>query len=165
MRTIRILFTAFVFAFSAAHLVAADEKEKAALAAFGKEMLAIEAFTKEQEALAKENPMAGISMIRKIVEKLREVKTDGLPTDLKAGFWEFTGVIGKMGDLFKGWPEKAEEMQAFVLKKVGENPKFMEDFGAQMAVIEKEMQPAIKKLDELGKKYGLDDLGKIGPGK
>ncbi len=108
--------------------------------------------------------MAGIAMIRNIITKLQGIKTDGLPADLKGGYTEFVTAISKMGELFNGWPEKAEDMQAFVVKKIGEDPKFMDTFGGKMAALEKEMQPAVAKLDELGKKYGLD-MSKIAPGK
>jgi hypothetical protein len=55
-------------------------------------------------------------------------------------------------------------MQAFIVKKIGEDPKYMDAFGEKMAALEKAMQPAVAKLDELGKKYGLD-MTKIAPGK
>ena len=136
-----------------------------ALDGFKKEMTALEAFIKEQEAGLKTNPMAGIAMIRNIIGKLKAVKTDGLPDDLKSGYMEFVVAISKMGEIFKDWPEKAEEMQAFIVKKIGEDPKYMDNFGEKMAALEKDMQPATQKLDELGKKYGLDGLGALAPGK
>ena len=122
-------------------------------------------FSKEQEAGLKTNPMAGIAMIRNIVTKLNAVKTDALPADLKSGFTEFVVAISKMGEIFKDWPEKPEEMQAFIVKKLGEDPKYMDVFGEKMAALEKEVQPAVEKLDALGKKYGLEGLGALAPGK
>ncbi|MEO6740848.1 MAG: hypothetical protein ABIP20_11380 [Chthoniobacteraceae bacterium] len=160
MKTKRAIFTAIAVAIAFIMPLRADE----ALDGFKKEMTGLEAFVKEQEAGLKTNPMAGISMIRNIVAKLRAVKTDGLPADLKGGFTEFVTAIAKMDDMFKGWPEKSEEMQAFIVKKIGEDPKYMDAFGAKMAALEKDMQPAVAKLDELGKKYGLD-MSKLAPGK
>jgi len=160
MKTMRAFITAIAVAFVSITPLRADE----ALDGFKKEMTGIEAYVKEQEAGLKTNPMAGIAMIRNIVGKLQAVKTDGLPADLKQGFTEFVGAISKMGEMFKGWPDKPEEMQAFIVKKIGEDPKFMDAFGTKMAELEKEMQPPIAKLDELGKKYGLD-MSKIAPGK
>jgi hypothetical protein len=162
MKTIRTLIIALAVALTSLQpgILRAD----AALDAFKKDMEALEAYTKEQEAAAKTNPMAGIAMIRNIVAKLKAVKTEGLPADLKAGYGEFVAVIAKMGDLFAGWPDKAEDMQTFIVKKMGEDPKFMEVFGEKMAGLEKEMQPAIAKLSELGKKYGFEGLDKLGPG-
>ncbi len=160
MKTKRAIFTAIAMAIAFIMPLRADE----ALDGFKKEMTGLEAYVKEQEAGLKTNPMAGIAMIRGIVGKLKSIKTDGIPADLKTGYMEFVIAISKMGDLFQGWPEKPEEMQPFIVKKIGEDPKFMESFGAKMAGLEKDMQPAIAKLDDLGKKYGLD-MSKIAPGK
>ena len=160
MKTMRAFITAIAVAFVSITPLRADE----ALDGFKKDMTGLEAYVKQQEAGLKDNPMAGISMIRNIVTKLKGIKTDGLPADLKGGYTEFVTAISKMGDLFKGWPEKAEDMQAFIVKKIGEDPKYMDKFGENMAALEKEMQPAVTKLDELGKKYGLD-MSKIAPGK
>lgn len=160
MKTMRAFITAIAVAFVSITPLRADE----ALDGFKKEMTGLEAYVKEQEAGLKTNPMAGISMIRGIVGKLKAIKTDGLPADLKTGYMEFVIAISKMGDMFQGWPDKAEEMQAFIVKKIGEDPKYMDTFGEKMAALEKEMQPAVAKLDELGKKYGLD-MSKIAPSK
>ena len=161
MKTKRTIFTAIAMAMAFIMPLRADE----ALDGFKKEMTGIEAFVKEQEAGLKANPMAGIAMIRNIVAKLQAVKTDALPADLKGGFIDFVAAISKMGDMFKGWPEKPEEMQGFIVKKLGEDPKYMDAFGVKMAALEKEVQPAVTKLDALGKKYGLEGLGGLAPGK
>jgi hypothetical protein len=164
MKTIRLIIMALAVAFTSLQPARIQAQDAAAMEAFKKEMLAIEAYTKEQEAALKDNPMAGIAMIRNIVGKLKAVKTDGLPADLKAGYGEFVAVIAKMGDMFKGWPDKPEQMVEFIQKKATEDPKFMESFGEKMAALEGEMKPAIQKLDELGKKYGLEGLNKLAPG-
>lgn len=161
MKTIRAIFLAIAVAFASTTSLRAD----AALDNFKKEMEALEAYTKQQEAALKENPMGGIAMIRNMISKIKAVKTDGLPDDLKAGFGDFVTAISKVGDIFKDWPEKPEEMMAFIQKKATDDPKFMEAFGEKMAGIEQEMKPAIEKLDALGKKYGLDNLGSLAPGK
>ncbi len=161
MKALRAILVAIAVAFTSTATVRAD----AALDGFKKEMAALEASVKQQEAALKENPMGGIAMIRDIVGKLKAIKTDGLPDDLKAGYTDFVTAISKMGDIFKDWPAKAEEMQAFIVKKLGEDPKFMESFGEKMQALEKEIQPAVAKLDELGKKYGLEGLGALAPGK
>ncbi len=160
MKTMRAFITALAVAFISITPLRADE----ALDTFKKDMTGLEAYVKEQEAGLKTNPMAGIAMIRGIITKLQAIKTDGLPADLKTGYSEFVTAISKMGDIFQGWPEKAEDMQAFIGKKISEDPKFMESFGAKMATAEKDMAPAVAKLDELGKKYGLD-MSKLAPGK
>ena len=161
MKTIRVMFTAIALAFASITPLHADP----ALDGFKKEIASLEGYIKEQEAGLKTNPMAGIAMIRNIVGKLKAVKTDALPADLKEGFTEFVVAISKMGEVLKDWPEKAEDMQAFIVKKIGEDPKFMDAFGEKMGALEKDLQPATEKLDALGKKYGLDGLGALGPGK
>lgn len=161
MKTMRPFITALAVAFVSITPLRADE----ALDGFKKEMTALEGFIKEQEAGLNEDPLAGITTIRGIVGKRQSVKTDGLPADLKAGFSEFVVAISKMGEIFKGWPEKAEDRQAFIEKKVGEDPKYTDAFGEKMAGAEKELQPALEKLDALGKKYGLDGLGALAPGR
>ena len=165
MKTIRNLLTAVAVAFTAILPVSAQEADKAALDAFKKEMQAIETFSKEEEAKLKDNPMGGIAMIRGIVGKVQAVKTDGLPADLKTTYGDFSRVLGKMGEMFKEWPAKVEDIQAYVEKKAKEDPKFMEDFGSKMEALETEMNPITAKLDELGKKYGLEELSNIAPGK
>src|SRR5688500_7562918 len=117
MKTIRLIIVALAVALTSLQPLRAQDN--AALETFKKEMQGIEAYTKEQEAAIKENPMGGIAMIRNIVTKLKSVKTEGLPADLKEGYGEFVVIISKMGDLFVGWPEKADEMQAFIVKKMG----------------------------------------------
>ena len=162
MKLIRTLITAIAVTLTAICPLRADEA--AALEGFKKEMSGIEAYTKEQEAALQGNPMAGIAMIRNIVAKVRLVKTEGLPADLKEGYSNFVGVLTKMGDLFAGWPEKAEDMQAFIVKKATEDPKFMDSFGEKMQAMETEMAPVMAKLEELGKKYGLEGLNNLAPG-
>jgi hypothetical protein len=161
MKTMRAFITAIAVAFATITPLRADE----ALDGFKKEMTGLEGYVKEQEAGLKTNPMAGIAMIRNIVTKLKAIKTDGLPEDLKGGYAEFVTAISKMGDMFTGWPEKAEDMQAFIVKKIGEDPNYMDSFGAKMSALEKDMAPAVAKLDALGKKYGLDGLSALAPGK
>ena len=140
MKTMRAFITAIAVAFATITPLRADE----ALDGFKKQMTGLEAYVKEQEAGLKTNPMAGIAMIRNIVTKLQAIKTDGLPADLQTGYTEFVTAISKMGDMFKGWPEKAEDMQAFIVKKIGEDPKYMDAFGEKMAALEKAMQPAVR---------------------
>ena len=157
----RIIITAIAVAFTSITSLRADE----ALDGFKKEMATLEASIKTQEAALKDNPMGGIAMIRNIVTSLKTLKTDGLPADLKDGFSEFITAISKMGDIFKDWPEKPDEMQPYIIKKMGEDPKFMDAFGVKMEALGKEMEPAVAKLDALGKKYGIEGMNTIAPGK
>ena len=161
MKTKRTLLMAFALAFAIFTPLHADE----ALDGFKKEMGALEASIKKQEDALKENPLGGIAMIRSIVTQLKAVKTDALPDDLKSGYMEFVVAISKMAEVIKDWPEKTEDMQAFIIKKMGEDPKYMDAFSVKMTAVEKEMQPAVAKLDALGKKYKIEGLDTISPGK
>src|SRR5690349_17485433 len=134
MNSVRILVTALCAAIVAASPLHAAENP--AIDSFKKEVAALESYTTEQETLAKKDPMAGITMIRGVVAKVQAVKTDRLPADLKEGWKSFAGVMAKMGEVFKGWPEKPDEVQAFILKKGSEDPAYMENFEKRMTTIE-----------------------------
>jgi hypothetical protein len=158
------ILRAFVAAIAVVFIFITPLRADAAMDGFKAGMASIEAYIKIQEAALKTDPMAGIAMIRGIVHRLQALKTDGLPADLKLGYTEFVVAMSKMGTLFEGWPEKSEAMKAFIGKKIGEDPKFMDKFSMKMAAIEKDTQPAVAKLDELGRKYGLD-MSKLSTGK
>lgn len=138
--------------------------ENPAIEAFKKDVATLETYTTEQELLAKKDPMAGITMIRGVIAKVQAVKTDGLPADLKEGWKSFVVVMAKMGEVFKGWPDKPEEVQAFIVKKGTEDAAYMENFEKKMTAIESELEPVMEKLEDLSKKYGLDGIGTILPG-
>jgi hypothetical protein len=162
MKITRVLLAAFAVAIAVASPLSAAEDP--AIESFKKDVAALESYTTEQENLAKRDPMAGITMIRGVVAKVQSVKTDGLPADLKEGWKSFAGVMAKMGEVFKGWPEKPEDVQAFILKKGTEDPAYMGNFEKKMTAIESELEPVMEKLEDLSKKYGLDGIGTILPG-
>ena len=137
----------------AAELTEGDEKT--AVANFKD---AIEATTKwmEEKQKTANDPMAGIAMMGEMVTKFKGIKTDGLPTDLKAAWGDMVGVVEELGGIFKGMPKldatKPEEMQ-----------KVMGDLMPKMIAVMTKADSIAKKLEEVGKKYGLS-LGKLGPG-
>ena len=161
MKTMRVIITAIVLAFTSITSLRADE----ALDTFKKDMAILEASIKKQEAALKDNPMGNIAVFRSAIGGLKASKTDGLPADLKEGFAEFVAVMSKMGDIFIGWPEKPEEMQQYLLKKMVEDPESMEAIGAKLKAIVKEVEPAVVKLEALGKKYGIENMSALAPGK
>lgn len=162
MKTTRILFAAFALLLSVILPLHAND---AALKQFESEVDALDKYVTEQEEAMKDNPMGGLVLIRSVVEKIKLVKTDALPADLKEGWAGFAKAMGKFGDLFNGWPEKAADVEAFVAKKIEADPKFAEELETKIAAIDKELEPAIAKLDELGKKYGLENIGSQAAGK
>ena len=52
---------------------------------------------------------------------------------------------------------------AEMIKKATADPKFMETFGQRMKAVEAEVKPAADRLRDVGKKYGLEQLGEIAP--
>lgn len=68
-----------------------------------------------------------------------------------------TAIFGELGDVFKGMPKldvtKPQEME-----------KTMGDLMPKMMAVIAKGDPVAKKLEEIGKKYGLD-MKKLAPGK
>lgn len=135
-----------------------ETKEETTIANFKTEVEDVTKWIEEkQKTVATTDPAAGIAMVGEIVTKFQAIKTDGLPADLKSAWGEMTGVIGEMGDIFKGMPTANPDKPEDAMKAFGElMPKLM--------AIQAKMEPAAKKLDEVGKKYGLD-LSKVAPNK
>jgi hypothetical protein len=131
--------------------------EKTALANFKTEVENVGKWIEEKQKTAPADPAAGMAMMGEMVAKFKSIKTDGLPADLKGTWGEMSGALTEMSDLFKGMPTSKPDKPEDAMKALGEiMPKMM----AMQAKIE----PIGKKLEELGKKYGLD-LSKIGQGK
>jgi hypothetical protein len=129
--------------------------EKAALANFKTEVENTTKWMEENDKAAKTDPVQGLAKVGELVAKFKSIKTDGLPADLKAAWGEMTGLMTEFGDVFKGIkidPAKPEDAM-----------KVFAEIGPKMMALEEKGKPVAKKLEELGKKYGLD-LKKIGPG-
>ena len=130
--------------------------EKTALANFKTEIESTAKWIEEKQKTAGADPAAGIAMVGEIVSKFKSIKTDGLPADLKATWGEMTGVMAEFGDIFKGLPKPDPAKPDEAMKAFGEiMPKMM--------AVQGKIEPIAKKLEELGKKYGLD-LSKVAPG-
>src|SRR5215207_4127769 len=71
-------------------------KEQAAVETFKKEAEGLDAWMKEKQKTAGGNPMAGVAMMRELVAKMRSIKSDDLPADLKDAWTDFVAKIGKM---------------------------------------------------------------------
>ena len=135
----------------------ADEaSEKVALETFKKDITAVATWIEEKQKNPPADPAVGMAMMGEIIGKFKTIKTDGLPADLKATWGEFSGVLGELGELFKGIQPTDKDKPEDALKILGElMPKIMK--------VQERMEPISVKLDELGKKYGLD-FDKIKPG-
>ena len=131
--------------------------EKTAIANFKAEIESTTKWMEEKQKATATDPVAGIAMMGEMVNKFKGIKTDGLPADLKAAWGEMTAVFAELGDVFKGIPKldasKPEEMN-----------KTMGDLMPKMMAVMAKGDPVAKKLEEIGKKYGLD-MKKLAPGK
>jgi hypothetical protein len=131
--------------------------EKTAIASFKTEVETVGKWIEEKQKTAGADPAAGAAMVGEIVAKLKAVKTDGLPADLKAAWGDMNGALGEMGDVFKSMPKvdaaKPEEMG-----------KVMGEFMPKIMAVQAKVAPVAAKLEEIGKKYGLD-MAKVAPGK
>lgn len=82
-----------------------------------------------------------------------KVRTDGLPDDLSSEYKTLGGVIKKMAVLFKGMPEDDAEFMTWVQSKFSDL-----QFGAKMEELGAAAKASGKKLKEIGKEHGIEDL-------
>lgn len=134
--------------------------EQAAVENFKKEAEGLDGWMKEKQKEAGKNPMAGIAIMKEMVAKLRSIKSDNLPDDLKSAWSDFVAKIGKMEALLAEMGANPADM----IKKASSDPAFMQTFGERMKAIEAEVKPAAERLREVGKKYGLEKIGQLQPG-
>jgi hypothetical protein len=158
---IRHLFTAILACLTLALAGCGNSKakEQAAVENFKKEAEGLDVWMKEKQQAIGGNPMAGVAMMKELVAKLRSMKSDDLPADLKQAWDDFVAKIGKMEALLSEMGSDPAEM----IKKASANPQFMQSFGERMKAIEAEVRPAAERLREVGKKYGLEKIGEIAP--
>ena len=129
--------------------------EKEAIANFKAEVEGVTKWIEEKQKTVATDPVAGMSLMGEMVGKFKAIKTDGLPADLKGAWNEMTAVLAEMGDIFKGMPTAKSDKPEDAAKAMGEiMPKMM--------AVQAKMGPAAKKLEEAGKKHGLD-MSKVGP--
>ena len=151
------LTAALTLAFSGCSKSEADEK--AAVESFKQEAKGLEAWMEEKKKGLATNPMAGLAMMKELVAKLKAMKSEDLPEDLKAAWGDFVTKISKMEGLLA---EIGTDPTALI-KKAQEDPKFMQTFGEKMQALEAEVRPAAQKLAEVGKKYGIEKIGELAP--
>lgn len=130
--------------------------EKTAIANFKSDVESASKWIEEKQKSVVSDSAAGVALMGEIIAKLKAIKTDGLPADLKGAWSDMGGVMTEMGDIFKNMPPKTPEKPEDAMKAMGEiMPKMM--------ALQAKMEPAAKKLQEVGVKYGLD-MSKVAPG-
>jgi len=137
--------------------------EKSALEGFKKDVAALKTWTDEMDKKIAENPLAGFTAIGDMAAKMKAVKTDELPADLKEPWTGLIAAVDKMVALVAVFPKDPAEIEKFMAKKSSEDPKFMDDFGNKMQAIETETKPILEKLKAASDKYGIEGLDKLGP--
>ncbi len=129
--------------------------EKTALATFKADVDSTSKWIEDKQKTAPADPAAGMAMTGEIILKVKSIRTDGLPADLKSAWADMGGVMDEMGKLFKDLPTNKSEKPEDAMKAFGElMPKMM--------AIQAKMEPVAKKLQEVGTKYGLD-MSKVAP--
>ena len=131
--------------------------EKTAIANFKTEVETVGKWIEEKQKTVATDPAAGMAMMGEMVGKFKAIKTDGLPADLKGAWGEMGGAMTELADLFKGMPTAKPDKPDEAMKAFGEiMPKMM--------ALQAKVEPIGKKLEEVGKKYGID-LSKVASGK
>jgi hypothetical protein len=129
---------------------AAATNEKAAFENFKKEAGEVakwaEAKMKEAQAGAAGNPLGSMTAMGEVFDKLRAIKTDGLPADFKGAWGEMGDVFGEMSTIVKG----------IKIEKPEDALKVMTELGPKMQAVQAKIEPVSKKFEEIAKKYGID---------
>jgi hypothetical protein len=139
-------------------------EEKAAISKFEAELLAtkaeVEGIMKEGNEAAAQNPLAALVPMKALCNKIQQVKGEGLPAELKTAWTDMSGSFAKMAEIFKDFPDKPSEMEAWIVKTVGTDPvalqKWQTDFQTNLMKVQADGDVAVKKFNEVAPKYGLD---------
>ncbi len=147
------LLAAIAMAVSCPVLRADDAKpaavsEEAALASFKKATEEIKAMQKSGD---KSDPLGQLALFKPMLAKMKAVKTEGLPADLKTAWDEMMVKTEEMAAIFKDMPEKKEEIGAWAQKTFSDP-----EISKKMQKIATEGKAAGKKMKETAKKHGLD---------
>jgi hypothetical protein len=123
--------------------------EKTAIANFKADIETVGKWMDEKQKSKPADPLAAMGLMNEMVGKVRGIRTEGLPADLKTAWDETSVLFGEMAEIFKGMPTAESKNPADAMKALGE-------IVPKMTALQSKMNPASKKLEEVGKKYGLD---------
>jgi len=130
----------------------------APLERFKKDMAALNTYSRKKGVELKANPLAGMLIFRSLLVEAKAVQTDALPDDLKAAFSDAIITMTKAVEIFEGWPDQPDDAIKYLRERVAEDPQYMETFSAKMNAVGKQMATMSKRLDEMGNKYGFENL-------
>ena len=134
-----------------------SRSEKDALEEFKKDSVSLKTWAEEQEKGFKGDPMAPLKMMKELVAKMKAVKTDGLPADLKDSWNTVVDDMEKMAAATADVPSD--------LTKIAADPalaKKMQDMQAKMMELGPKIDADGKKMGEVAKKYGIEGMDKLG---
>ena len=131
--------------------------EKDALARLKTDMLAMKA---ESETMKPDpgNPMGMLGPLRSMLDKIVTLKTDGLPADLKAALIEAQAKVATAKEMFKDVPN-VSDMKALTEKLTADPAlaaKLQKTMTEDLPKVMEAVVPAMDKVGEVAKKYGLD---------
>jgi hypothetical protein len=136
--------------------------EQAAIEQFKKDTDGIGQWMSERQKSAFANPMAGVAMMKELVGKLRSMKTEDLPDDLKQAYGDFLTQLGKMEAVVGELGAELGGDTAAIMKNVA-NPQKLRDVATRMKAINAEMQPVAARLKDVATKYGVAKIAELGP--
>ncbi len=146
-----------LFALFALFATSTFADEKAAIEGFKKEVTDFKTWSDEKEKSFK-SPADGLAAFGEMGAKIKAIKTEGLPADLKEPWDAMLVSLAQMVALLEKFPKDAAEIE----KKFADQD-FMKEFGAKADAIQEALKPNIEKLKEAGKKYGIEGLENFGP--
>ena len=129
--------------------------EKIAIANFKAKVETIGTWIEEKRKSVGSDRAAGMAMVGEIAGKLKVIRTDGLPAELKAAWGEMNAALAEMGGVLKGMPK-------IDASKPDEMDRLMQDFMPKMVAVQSKLDLVSKKLQEVGTSYGLD-MSKVAP--
>jgi hypothetical protein len=158
---LRILSASFaaVLALTFSSCGKSEADQKAAIENFKKEAEGLDTWMNEKQKEMASNPLGGLTVMKELIAKMKNIKSDDLPADLKDAWTDFLAKLSKMDALFA----ELGSDPADVMKRAVSDPQVMQNFATKAKALEAEITPAAQKLAEVGKKYGLEKIGQLGP--
>ena len=137
------------------------DRSKEAVEEFRAEVLGVRDWLRERTKGAGGNPLALAGSLKGLGEKVKGIRTDKLPPELREAFGDLGEAFGDAGSVLKEVPTKPDEMLPFILKSA-QDPEFL----AKVQRLLVAGNAAAARLRETGKKYGIEDLDlQIGGGR
>lgn len=136
-----------------------DAEEKAAVENLKKEVESFDVWMKERGKAMLTDPKSAIAAMSEMVTKLKAIKIDDLPADLKSAWSDFVVKFDQMSVVMA---EITGDPMA-TAKKALTDPAFRQNTMAKMKTITDEMKPIAERLKETGKKYGIEKFSELAP--